>query len=147
MFTYKLVKCTTTCNHVVLIYMYVRILLALFYFKALLALQVFVTLVASTLQWTSLVMGIVVYVRTLHALVMMLTNEFSPGYQFSSMWNLSDVDEQGLWPLVNTSWDYIDCSMVHGNGPSVCLPVGCSSLSRVLWKTSAVARCHFPECL
>ena len=74
-------------------------LLALFYFKALLALQVFVTLVASTLQWTSLVMGIVVYVRTLHALVIMFTNEFSPGYQFSSMWNLSDdEDEQGLWP-------------------------------------------------
>ena len=44
-------------------------------------------------------MGIVVYVRTLHRLVMMLTNEFSPGYQFSSMWNLSDdEDEQGLWP-------------------------------------------------
>ena len=74
-------------------------LLALFYFKALLALQVFVTLLASTLQWTSLVMGIVVYVRTLHALVIMFTNEFSLGYQFSSMWNLSDdEDEQGLWP-------------------------------------------------
>ena len=42
-------------------------------------------------------MGIVVYVRTLHRLVMMFTNEFSPGYQFSSMWNLSYVDEQGLW--------------------------------------------------
>ena len=82
-----------------LIYMYVRTyLLAIFYFKALMVLQVFVTSVVHY-NGRHLVMGIVVYVHTLHALVMMLTNKFSLGYQFSSMWNLSDdEDEQRLWP-------------------------------------------------
>ena len=48
-------------------------LLAIFYFKTLLALQVFVT---SVIHYNGhhLVMGIVVYVPTLHALIMMLTN-------------------------------------------------------------------------
>ena len=64
---YKLVKCTTTCSTYIYVLTY---LLAIFYFKALLALQVFVTLVVHY-NGRHLVMGIVVYVRTLHALVMM----------------------------------------------------------------------------
>ena len=56
--------------------------------------------IGSTLQWTSFSYGhccLRAYIAcTGHDV---LTNEFSPGYQFSSMWNLSDdEDEQRLLP-------------------------------------------------